>query len=322
MPRYSLHLPDSESLSFVLSKVLNENGFVEGNIKVLDRQPNIYSSTYPSEVVTCLLPNGHTLQIFCKYGSLEYFDPRGDIYYEAIVYRNILQPLPVSSPVFYGFHAGEKESGKWLFLEYIDRAIRVSKAEGADPMIQAASWIGRFHAATEINLSHASTAFLVSCDVDHYLGLTRRVLLLTDHLHHRFAWLSRICEQFDRMATLLVPNKRTVIHGEYYPKNILYQEGVVRPVDWQTAAIAAGEIDLASLTHNWPAEIVYECEREYQRTRWPEHGNEDFRQVLGVARLYILIRHLGSHEEWKRGHRYMPWYFEKLKNEGERLGLL
>jgi thiamine kinase-like enzyme len=124
------------------------------------------------------------------------------------------------------------------------------------------------------------------------------------------------------MATLLVPNKRTVIHGEYYPKNILYQKGVVRPVDWQTAAIAAGEIDLASLTLNWPVETVLECEREYQRARWPKYTNEDFRQVLGAARLYLRLCFLQSHHEWRKARGDMSPHFEQLRAEGERLGLL
>src|SRR3990172_8085767 len=185
-------LPESESLSFVLSKVLNENGFVEGKIKVLDRQPNIYTSTFPSEIVTCLLQNEHTLQLFCKYGSEKYHDPRGDIHYEAKVYQNILRPLHVSSPVFYGFHNDEKGGGKWLFLEHVDRAIRLSKTEGADPMIQAASWIGRFHTDTEMHISSPSKEFLLSYDVDFYLHWTRRTLLLSGHFHHRYAWLSTL----------------------------------------------------------------------------------------------------------------------------------
>ena len=260
--------------------------------------------------------------MFCKYGSDKYYDSRGNIDYESQVYRNILQPLHVSCPVFYGLHKHEKEHATWLFLEYIDRAFRLNKTEGADPIIQAARWIARFHVATETLLSTTSNDFLRSHDADFYLGVTRRTLLLTRHFHHRFAWLSTLCEGFDRMAALLLPNKPTVIHGEYYPKNILYQDRVIRPIDWQTAAIAAGEIDLASITDNWSREIVLECEREYQRTRWPDHVREDFHQILGAARLYLQLFYLGSHHEWIKVHGNMSSRFDRAKHEGEQLGLI
>jgi hypothetical protein len=313
-------VPDSESLSLVLSKVLNENGFVEGKINILEREPNIYISTFPSEIVTCLLQDGRNVKIFCKYGSDRFYDSRGDIYYESQVYQNVLRPLHVSSPAFYGLHYDEKGHSKWLFLEYIDQASRLSKIEGADAMIHAANWLGRFHAATEAHLPKTSKKLLLRYNEDYYLGCIRQLLLVTGQSHHRFKWLPMLCERADQMAALLRTKKPTVIHGEYYPRNILYQHGVVRPVDWQTAAIAAGEIDLASLTEGWSPEIVYDCEREYQRTRWPEHVPEDFCRILGAARLYLQFRYLGSHQEWKKGN--MPWRFERLKTEGERLGLI
>ena len=313
--------PDSEYLSFVLSKVLNENGYYEGKIAVLDRQPNVYTSTYPSEIVSCLLQNGRTIQIFCKYGSEKYIDPRGNIDYESKIYRSILQPLHVSSPVFYGMHNDVEKHETWLFLEYIDRALRLIHTE-TEPVIQAAGWIGKFHAATEAHLLKASQEFLLSYDVEYYLALTRQTLILSGQFHCRPAWLSTLCRRVNEVASLLLPEKQTVIHGEYYPKNILYQDGIVRPIDWQTAAIAAGEIDLATLTENWPPEVVLDCEREYQRTRWSEYVPENFFRILGAARLCLQFRYLGSQYEWRRVQGNMSWRLERLKDEGEKLGLI
>ena len=61
-----------------------------------------------------------------------------------------------------------------------------------------------------------------------------------------------------------------MIHGEYYPHNILFQSGVVRPVDWETAALAPGEIDLATLCEGWPPEeirLTMEKQMTAERTR-------------------------------------------------------
>ena len=36
---------------------------------ILDRQPNTYTSTFPSEIVRCRSAMGRELRFFCKYGG-------------------------------------------------------------------------------------------------------------------------------------------------------------------------------------------------------------------------------------------------------------
>jgi thiamine kinase-like enzyme len=113
-----------------------------------------------------------------------------------------------------------------------------------------------------------------------------------------------------------------VIHGEYYPaKNILYAAGIVCPVDWESAAIAAGEIDLAALTEGWSADAARECEHQYQRNRWPWGAPADFEQTLGAARLYLAFRWLGE-EPGETTHERNLCRFDNLRVVGERLGLI
>jgi len=112
----------------------------------------------------------------------------------------------------------------------------------------------------------------------------------------------------------------TIIHGEYYPKNVLYRDGIIYPVDWESAAIAAGEIDLACLTDRWPADTVRECERAYQQSRWPDGAPAAFAQRLAAARLYIHLRWLGDRPEWTTRQQY--WRFDHLRSVGEQLGLI
>ena len=118
---------------------------------------------------------------------------------------------------------------------------------------------------------------------------------------------------------MLLSVPQTVIHGEYFPMNILYRDGVIYPIDWESGAIAVGEIDLASLTADWPSEIVQECEHEYERWRWPDRSPSDFRKVLDAARLYWLFRWLGDRPEWTAGLIHL---FKRLELMGGRLGLI
>jgi len=81
-------------------------------------------------------------------------------------------------------------------------------------------------------------------------------------------------------------------------------------VDWETAAIAPGEIDLATLTEGWPPEVSRQFEAEYQRARWPGGSPAGFQRNLDVARVYMQLRWLGDDDpkwtgnmtRWKRLH--------------------
>jgi thiamine kinase-like enzyme len=102
---------------------------------------------------------------------------------------------------------------------------------------------------------------------------------------------------------------------------VLVRGGQVYPVDWESAAIAAGEIDLASLTEKWPADIVRQLERDYQQARWPAGAPASFAQTLAAARLYLHLRWLGDRPSWTSGERE-SWRFDHLRSAGEQLGLI
>ncbi len=111
----------------------------------------------------------------------------------------------------------------------------------------------------------------------------------------------------------------TVIHGEYYPLNILVRRGVIYPIDWESAAVAAGEIDLASLTEGWPDGSARACEQVYGQTRWPGGAPRDFPRRLEAARLYLGWRWLGNAGDHPPGEEEL-WYVEHLRAAGRRLG--
>jgi thiamine kinase-like enzyme len=113
----------------------------------------------------------------------------------------------------------------------------------------------------------------------------------------------------------------TVIHGEFYPKNVLFHDGTIYPVDWESAAIGAAEIDLAALIEGWPAETVQACTQEYKGARWPTGVPVDFERRLAGARLYLQFRWLGDQPDWTVAESSL-WRFEQLHSIGEQLGLI
>lgn len=57
----------------------------------------------------------------------------------------------------------------------------------------------------------------------------------------------------------MLESPRVIIHGEYYPVNVLFSDEIVLPVDWESTAVAMGEKDSASLSEAWPIEFVDEA---------------------------------------------------------------
>jgi hypothetical protein len=325
-------LPNLQTLTVGLTSVLRSQ------VTILDRQPNSYTTSFPSEIVRCRVDDGSELLLFCKYAAGgrpdSAYGHRGGVAYEAAVYRYLLQPSRVSTPTCYGTYTDLSTGDSWLILEYLGAHLRVYHATEtpAGPMGLAARWIGQFHRVSGERLSHVPMPFLIRYDAEYYLGWVRRTSLLAGHLHQRFPWLRMLCERSEEFIAPLLMSPLPVIHGEYYPSNVLFRGGTIYPVDWESAAVAAAEIDLAALTENWPAEIARRCELEYQRIRWPEGAPADFERRLCAARLYLQFRWLcdeftkkstGSERPiWSHEAKDPLYRLEQLRSLGERLGII
>lgn len=317
-------LPDPGVMEAGLASVLGRNGDGPDRVTVLDRRPNVQTSTYPSEMVTCRLPDGTVLELLCKYGALgeeDSYGHRGGVPYEAEVYRHILRPGKSAVPRFYGVYPDGAAGRIGLIIEYLDGSLRLQHA--ADPLAirKAARWIGEFHREHENVVTSREMLFLKTYDAKYYEGWARRTALFAAQLHPRYPWVPTLCEHFQSVGGALLSAPPTVIHGEYYPKNILVHQESIYPIDWESAAISAGEIDLASLVERWPSEVAHECELEYTSVRWPDGPPHDFKLTLAWAQLYLHFRWLGDRPEWTADERWR-WRFEAMRSLGNQLGLI
>jgi hypothetical protein len=310
---------------------------------VLDRQPNTYASTFRSEIVGCQLGNGRELRLLCKYGAdhstslFRITRHKGGVPDEAAVYHGVLRTSQATTHTFNGAHRDVETDYTWILLEYLDDCVRLrSKRESSAAMGLTACWIGRFRNATEEHLSGACIRFLSRYDANYYLAWARRLSLLAGHLRPSFPWLTTLCRRFEDVLALLLASPPTVIHAEYYPLNVLFRGGTVYPIDWKPAAVAAGEIDLATLTENWGAAIERQCEVEYQSASWPRGSPADFEWRLCCVPLYLqfrLLRHGnrdiftgqgtgGERSDWSHEAKVPLCRLEQLRSLGERLELI
>ena len=226
----------------------------------------------------------------------------------------------MDTPRLWGVHDERAEGRTWLVIEYLDDAERVAWHPPA--MGPAATWIGRFHATMEGRVQAPELGFLSRYDGDYFAGWAARAdLLVSTVWKRRFPWWPRLCEGFGACARLLLEAPATVIHGEYYPKNLLCVEDLIRPVDWESAAVGPGEIDLASLVEAWPQELARECVENYRGARWPGGAPARFERVLDAARVYLGLRWLGDEPARTEAESSVK-RFEELGRAARRLGVI
>jgi hypothetical protein len=283
------------------------------------------AGSFPAERVDCVLEDGAAFSIRCKYGRdgcLDADGSRGGVGYESDVYRLVLQPLGVSTARYYGSYRDRTTGTSWLMVEYMEDVRRLHQApDSFQAIVDASTWIGAFHRATEPLPEEPYAGFLRRYTRQYYVAWAARVV--TEYMAQSARpkpSVQTVSIRF-RNAVSLLADAPVVIHGEYYPKNVLWDHGCIRPVDWETAAVAAGEIDLASLTEAWPDKTVRECEDAYLAARWTTGEPPGFRERLSVARIYLHLRWLGH----RPGTDYPcadDWRLAALEREAEKLGLL
>ena len=325
-------LPGMRRLTAGLTAALNGNGAARRPVKVLDRKLPRFMSTFPNEIITCRLPNGRRRRVFIKYEAglgHNSFGHRGDVAYEAAVYQRLLRALPEFHPQCLGVHTDSKRGDTWLILEYAYRSVRVSdlsfhrSTRQPRALVESARWIARFHAAHEARVHDPEFAFLKRYDAEYYRGWARRTFEFARPLIGRFPWLTALAATGDAWFAPLVTARPTIIHGEFYSKTVLVRGERLFMVDWESVAIAPGEIDLATLTEgkHFRGHITRQCGREYARARWPVRAPADFQRTLDAARIYLHFRRLGERPDWAVREKTL-WRYEHLHAAAKRFGLI
>jgi aminoglycoside phosphotransferase (APT) family kinase protein len=292
---------------------------------VLGREVNSSSSTFESEIVTCRLSDGRDVRLLCKYERFRQSNQQDHASwghrrgggYEAEVYRRVLEPIGDAAPRFYGAHRDRSTGLACVLLEYVEGA---SHPEDAATLPATARWLARFHHAAEPLVSGTDAAFLSRYDRDYLAGWSRRTEEFAQPFREHRAWVACACQRFAEIGPPALLTQPTVIHGECYRKNLLIRDGRVYGIDWETCAVAAGEIDLAMLTEGWSEDDrIDEVVGQYAHQRWPEGIPSGFPARLALARVYVHLRWLGDHLEWTP---FEAWRFDELRIASERAGLL
>ncbi len=267
-----------------------------GAAEIVQRGELPAMSSENCEIVTCRMSDGQIKRLFCKFGPLA-GPPRPThsfgLGYEASVYDEMLAAWTENVPPLHGFFLDEGAATVVLALDYLEGGTPLHQVwQPRDDLGAAARWIARFH---HWGQTVTVPPFLRRYDTDFFCTWLRRAADFTRPLHPRYPWLTALCERGTRrLPAILTP--ATIIHGEYQANNILVYQTRTMPTDWESAALAAGEIDLASLTWGWEDDIALHCEQQYCLARWPDGDPNDFALRLAAARVFLHLRWLGDYE--------------------------
>jgi hypothetical protein len=297
--------PEDKALAATLARFLGVAA--HGGLVLVHREPNVYRSSSPSEIVTARMSDGSKRRVFCKYAPQRTtgHGHRGGIRYEAAVYRELLARSPCPVPAFLGSHEDRASGTTWLFLEHLQGSDKLKHGDVPN-LVTAARWLGNFHAFWEKRLDTAH--FAIAYDRAYYRAWAQRTALHAREEVVRMPRVGTLINRFGDLAAELVASPRTLIHGEFTGSNVMYRGEDVYVVDWESTATGAGEIDLAALSDGWGNQTDAAVETAYRRSRWPGGAPRAFRRRLLLARAYWQLRWLGDdaqppHEErsWRLG---------------------
>jgi len=311
--------PGTNKLVPQLEGLLNKIHSPYYMVDLIKRKPFDYRSTSPVEIVSCRLSNGEVISLFCKYsgGHTQYSNGhRGGVEYETKIYKNTLRKLPLSTPLFYGI-CKEKNKETGLVIEYIKRSRLLKDAHSPQYFGKAAAWIGSLHKMHESNPPRGIKIY----DTDYYMIWLKGVEKLLESLKKKHPWLPSVCRYFRENIHLLSDSAQTFIHGEYYTKNILVKKGVIYPIDWESAAIGPGEIDLASLIEDWDEERKNIALKKYIQARWPDgkFSESEFEKRMLMVRIYFFLRWTGEYDDpefWLNRNNWFKRFYQLIKKEG------
>ncbi|MDX1578849.1 MAG: phosphotransferase, partial [Gemmatimonadota bacterium] len=280
-------------------------------IHALDRRGSPYRSSHPLEEVDAVLASGETARLVLKASGpsapgVRSVRPRlvRDHGREAWAYASLLDAGALGTPRYYG--SVEGGNGTLLVLERVEGSELYQVGE-REAWRAASTWLAGFHAWGR--------------DAVESAGVDRRLLRQDARLLRRWWQRARrraacsgpserleILEDLEdiwpRAVRRLSRLPGTLVHGEFYPSNILLERRgaawSVRPVDWESVGVGPFALDLAALvTGDWSEAETDDFVRTYEGAAPdPPCAGDDLRIALHAARLVNAVQWLGWRASW------------------------
>lgn len=146
--------------------------------------------------------------------------------------------LPVPAP-YAVTQSGEIFATPCIVIAYIEGATEFSPANLPDMLRQFATHLAQIHA---VDWAALGLSFLPDYQAGWNQKVSERPVRLDDSLAE-----GRIRDTLAALWPLQQHNKTTLLHGDFWPGNLLWQDGqLVGIIDWEDAALGDPLVDLAN----------------------------------------------------------------------------
>jgi len=304
----------TEELRAELELALAAHGRADAAVARVERRPCEYRTSFALEELDVTLAGGSSLRLVFKdlsRGSLDAAAQKAkpaflhDPVREIEVYRDLLDGAGLGTPAYHGSRVDPDHGRYWLFIENVDGPV-LWQVGDFDVWQEAARWLARLHVALAPAAADPPGALLRYGPELYGLWMERA---LDFAMRPGTSWsaearrhVRRLADRYQSVVERLAALPATVIHGEFYPSNVLVQQGAgdvrICPIDWEMAATGPALLDLAALTiGKWT-----KAEREALVRAYREAANcvgtADFDSALTCCRLHLAVQWLGRDPEW------------------------
>jgi thiamine kinase-like enzyme len=222
--------------------------------------------------------------------------PEGELGDEVRLHGEFLPALPLGTLELYG-SVEQFDGFAWLFLE--DAGETWYSREAPEHQALAVEWLGRLHAGASPGPSWLPDTgpayFRAVLDLARdgvQASLAHPALSASDRevLNGILTSLETVQEGWQQVEEACARMPRTLVHGDFVPKNVRVRERRGRldlvAFDWETAGVAPPAVDIALLRG------TEEDRRKYLaivNDVWPELRLQDVEQLVLVGDLFRLL---------------------------------
>jgi len=231
---------------------------------------------------------------------------------ERAAYQRVLARLEIPSPRLYGSEPEEGGEFHWVFVE--DASGRAYLPQRPEDRVLAGMWLATLHGRASESIRDASDAGLPDAGPDQYAEHLRAALAVMQNLRGDAAirpllprgsddLLNRLTfhcatasAQWEQVRQLCDSVPRTVIHGDFAPRNLRIGaaagEPVLRAFDWEDAAWAPPALDLIQADPKATCDAANPDAAEYLATirrYWTGMDAETIRRLGEIGRLFWYV---------------------------------
>jgi hypothetical protein len=340
MPLAAPDLTRNDSLCHELEKVLASHFGATRRIRSLRRRQSRYASSCPIHNLWIELETGESLSIVLKDLSpsslLEaarkvrpggIYNPRR----EMDMYRMALDSEHFGTALCCGTLIREDTSSFWLLLERVTGPL-LWQVGRIGQWRSAARWLAHFHSHFAKDIKHKAPPGVLVHDARHYLRWLERAERFACGHHNGVSAASarfkRIAKAYRSVVKYLLALPSTLIHGEFYPSNVIVRrrnENQICPIDWEVAALGPGLIDVAALVSGkWSEDartsMITAYREELELRTGVAPSLRELLEAVDYCQLYLSVQWLGWAADWSPPVDHEQNWFEEAARLSDRLG--